>query len=132
MEIFHESNREKFLWMGFHQKHGWVILDRLLHPNKANHKAGDHLYLVRCLDWTIYKEEKSNWGEPDYVFVINYLENLEDEKKKINEEEGTKFLQQFLSMELHRVLRLYIYHTTHQIYSSFYLFLETLECMDLY
>ena len=82
MEIFHESNREKFLWMGFHPKHGWVILDRLLHHNKANHKTGNHLYFVRCMDWTIYKEEKSNWGEPNYIFVINYLENLDESKKK--------------------------------------------------
>ena len=74
MEIFHESNREKFLWMGFHSKHGWVILDRLIHPNKANHKTGNHLYFVRCMDWTIYKEEKSNWGEPNYIFVIKFSE----------------------------------------------------------
>ena len=96
MEIFHESNREKFLWMGFHSKHGWVILDRLIHPNKANHKTGNHLYFVRCIDWTIYKEEKSNWGEPNYIFVINYLENLDESKKNISEEEGAKFLREFL------------------------------------
>jgi hypothetical protein len=60
MEIFHEANREKFLWMGFHQKHGWVILDRLLHPNKPNHKSGTHLYFIRCTDWIIYKEDNSN------------------------------------------------------------------------
>jgi hypothetical protein len=115
MEIFHESNREKFLWMGFHQKHGWVILDRLLHPNKGKHKTGDHLYFVRCLDWTIYKEEKLNWGEPDYIFVINYLENLDEAKKKLNEEEGSKILHEFLNNKREDFHRKYI-ETIHNNY----------------
>ena len=73
MKFFHEINQEKFLWVGFNEKQGWVILDRLLPANKSGHRSGDLLYFIKCSDWTIYTEQKSKWEFPEYKFVISYF-----------------------------------------------------------
>ena len=65
--------------MGFHNNHEWVILDRNI---KANESGGN--YFIKCSDWTVYKEE-GYWGEPNYKYVITYLNSLE-KVKKINKD----------------------------------------------
>tara|TARA_B100000674_G_C37473803_1_gene748294 strand:- start:54 stop:569 length:516 start_codon:yes stop_codon:yes gene_type:complete len=82
VEFFHEINQEKFLWVGFNKKQGWVILDRLLPANKSGHRSGDLLYFIKCSDWTIYTEQKSKWEFPEYIFVVTYLESSSEKKQK--------------------------------------------------
>lgn len=115
MEIFHETNREKLLWMGFSDKYGWVILDRTLPANKPSHRAGEKLYFIKCSNWSIFQEEKGKWEYPEYIFVVSYLENLNEKDKVIKEQEGINILNEFLNSKRLEINHRYI-ETIHKDY----------------
>ena len=92
MEFFHETNQEKFLWLGFNEKYGWVILDRLLPANKSGQRKGEFLYFIKCSDWTIYKEQRSKWEYPEYTFVVIYLENIIENSQKEIEKKAIELI----------------------------------------
>ena len=49
------------LWMGINSENEWVILDRNLPGNKNASRASD-IYLIRCSDWTFFKDKYYNWN----------------------------------------------------------------------
>ena len=76
MEFFHETNQEKFLWLGFNEKYGWVILDRLLPANKSGHRKGEFLYFIKCLTISIIFAPPSNFMPSHFVSFITFLQFL--------------------------------------------------------
>lgn len=91
MDLFIKTNKEKHIWMGFHNTHGWVILDRNI---KANESGGN--YFIKCSDWTVYKEE-GNWEKPNYNYVIPHLNSLEKDKLEDIENDATSKLNHYLN-----------------------------------
>jgi len=93
MDIFKKKNDENNIWMGFHKTHGWVILDRNIKANKS-----DGNYFIKCSDWTVY-EEKGYWGEPNYKYIIPYLNILEKDKLKDIKNDATSKLNHYLNQK---------------------------------
>ena len=93
MNLFIKSNTENNIWMGFHNNHEWVILDRNI---KANESDGN--YFIKCSDWTVYKEE-GHWGEPNYKYVVTYLNGLEKDKLKDIKNDATTKLNHYLNQK---------------------------------
>ena len=115
MEFFHETNQEKFLWLGFNEKYGWVILDRLLPANKSGHRKGEFLYFIKCSDWTIYTEQRSKWEYPEYTFVVTYLENLKETSQKEIEKKAIDLIDDFTKNKREEINKKYI-ETIHNNY----------------
>ena len=95
MDYFYNKTQDNNLWMGHNLKHGWVIFDRLLPANKVSY--GGNLFFIKCSDWSFFKDKKSNWKPPEYPFVITYLQDLEPEKQKENEQQALNILEEFIS-----------------------------------
>ena len=84
------------LWMGINSENEWVILDRNLPGNKNASRVSD-IYLIRCSDWTFFKDKYYNWNAPKYKWVIKYLHSLEGENQKNSEEIAFKILNEYIS-----------------------------------
>ena len=54
------------IWIGINDQRGYVILDRELPANKPN--KSDYFFIT-CSDWSIYREDKSNWEKPKYIYT---------------------------------------------------------------
>jgi len=68
------------LWFGFYSiKSNWVILDREL---SVNQNSKTLLLFTKCDDWTSYEENFTNWEEPNYIYFLKFIQNLESEKKE--------------------------------------------------
>ena len=67
------------LWLGFNTINHWVILDRELSPNKNGLAS---IFFTKCSDWTSYEEQRSKWEEPNYIYFLKFIQNLESEKKE--------------------------------------------------
>jgi len=61
-------------WWGYSKEHGWVVLDRSISENQPGNPK--NLLFVKCVDWTIYEENRDNWKPPKYIFERNYISNL--------------------------------------------------------
>lgn len=76
--------REDF-WIGYSVKNGWVALDRNLPPNHSGSRA--ELVFYRLNDKLLYKENYSNFEQPEYKYHSIYIESLsEPEKQKAKSE----------------------------------------------
>lgn len=113
MDYFFNKTQDNNLWLGFNQKYGWVILDRILPGNKAS--FGGDLYFIKCSDWTFFKDKKSNWEYPEYPFVVTYLKDLEKDKQKENEEKALSILDEYINKKRNE-LRLKYIETIHNSY----------------
>ena len=54
------------IWIGINDQRGYVILDRELPANKPNKS---NYFFITCSDWSIYREDKSNWEKPKYTYT---------------------------------------------------------------
>jgi hypothetical protein len=86
MEFFEKATYENNLWLGNHPDNGLVLLDRSI---AVNERGGTGYYFLKCSDKSIYCET-GKWEEPNYVYIIKYLNALEktkfdDELKKATE-----------------------------------------------
>ena len=39
------------------------------------------LFFIKCSDWSVYKDLFSNWKQPNYTYVIPYLNNLANDER---------------------------------------------------
>ena len=88
------------LWMGLHEDHQWVILDRNFPANNDGWGSNRKLYFVKCSDWNIFIDLRSNWISPNYTYIVSddfEFPELELFKKDIvHEEKATKYLKTYI------------------------------------
>jgi len=80
MEFFKKATYENKLWLGNHSDNGLVLLDRNITANELGTRG---YYFLKCSDKSIYCET-GEWEEPNYVYIVKYLNTLE--KNKFDEE----------------------------------------------
>lgn len=61
-------------WWGYHQEHGWVIIDRSI-PLNSSGLGQDFLYF-RCRDAETFLDRRSRWAAPRYIYASTYIAGL--------------------------------------------------------
>ena len=102
MDFFIKKNTDDNLWVGFNSAHGWVILDRNLLVNKNSY--GGDLFFIKCSDWSVYKDLFSNWKQPNYTYVIPYLNNLANDELKNSKEDALSKLNDYVNQRKNDIL----------------------------
>ena len=82
MEFFQKATYEYKVWLGNHPDNGLVLLDRSITANELGSRG---YYFLKCSDKSIYCET-GEWEEPNYVYIVKYLNALE--KNKFDDEMG--------------------------------------------
>jgi len=99
---------EKYnLWMGLHKDHQWVILDRNIPANSDGWGGNRKLYFVKCSDWSVFTDLRSNWISPNYMYIISDdLKKNEPElfkKDIVHEENAIKYLKTYIKEKKNKI-----------------------------
>jgi hypothetical protein len=61
-------------WWGYSSEHGWVVIDRMIPPNRSD-RSQDFLFF-RCRDSVTFFDRRSRWVAPRYIYASTYLSSL--------------------------------------------------------
>lgn len=61
-------------WWGYSSEHGWVVIDRMIPPNKSD-RSQDFLFF-RCRDSVAFFDRRSKWVAPRYIYASTYISSL--------------------------------------------------------
>jgi hypothetical protein len=68
------QQEKKMEWWGYHNEHGWVVLDRSMAENASG--LIETALFFRFRDSTTFTDTRKNWHPPLYMFAPNYLKSL--------------------------------------------------------